>query len=128
MVGVRVGTSVGVGVIVGGGWTTAAADDCCDTDASAFPGQTAYFGMPRACGGYDYDCNGTDERLLPYRASLCVWASLACDGADNPPAFDVDVACGVSSSRWVVNCVSNFPTSMTCNRIYDTMSHQQTCR
>jgi len=35
--------------------------DCCDTDANAKPGQTAYFTTPRTtCGGYDYDCGGTE--------------------------------------------------------------------
>ncbi len=35
--------------------------DCCDTDANAKPGQTAYFTTARTtCGGYDYDCSGTE--------------------------------------------------------------------
>jgi hypothetical protein len=37
----------------------AQAGDCCDTDASAHPGQTKYFGVPDACGSWDYDCNGS---------------------------------------------------------------------
>lgn len=34
-------------------------DDCCDSDANAFPGQSMYFHTTDACGGWDYDCNGT---------------------------------------------------------------------
>lgn|GEM_PF-6093633 len=35
--------------------------DCCDSDANAKPGQTAYFTTTRTtCGGYDYDCSGTE--------------------------------------------------------------------
>ena len=37
--------------------------DCDDGDENAYPGQTAFFATPRAtAGGYDYDCNGTNER------------------------------------------------------------------
>ncbi len=33
-------------------------NDCCDTDANAHPGVTAYFTAPDACGSFDYNCNG----------------------------------------------------------------------
>jgi len=38
------------------------AGDCCDSDADAHPGQTAYFENERRCGGqrYDYDCDGAE--------------------------------------------------------------------
>jgi hypothetical protein len=32
--------------------------DCCATDDEAYPGQTAFFTEPNACGDYDYDCSG----------------------------------------------------------------------
>jgi hypothetical protein len=35
------------------------AGDCCDTDASAHPGQTAFFSSADACGSWDFDCDGT---------------------------------------------------------------------
>lgn len=38
--------------------------DCCDSDASAFPGQMKYFVSPDACGSYDYNCDGTYEGAL----------------------------------------------------------------
>jgi hypothetical protein len=33
--------------------------DCCDSDASAHPGESAYFSSPDACGSWDFDCDGT---------------------------------------------------------------------
>jgi hypothetical protein len=33
--------------------------DCCDADARAFPGQTAYFSTVSGCGNYDFNCNTT---------------------------------------------------------------------
>jgi hypothetical protein len=43
--------------------------DCCDTDANAFPNQTAYFTVQTACGAttqsaypYDFNCDQIDEQ------------------------------------------------------------------
>jgi hypothetical protein len=33
--------------------------DCCDGDAFAFPGQTAWADYINACGSWDYNCDGT---------------------------------------------------------------------
>jgi hypothetical protein len=38
------------------------AGDCCDADAHAHPGVTAYSSAKDACGSYDWNCNGVDER------------------------------------------------------------------
>lgn len=35
--------------------------DCCDTDEDAYPGQTAFFAPRNDCGGWDYNCDGTEE-------------------------------------------------------------------
>ncbi len=40
-------------------------DDCDDSDANVFKGQTSWFTSPRASGGYDYDCNGVEELQYP---------------------------------------------------------------
>jgi hypothetical protein len=38
-------------------------DDCCDSDANAHPGQTAYFKTARTgCGGFDYNCINGEEK------------------------------------------------------------------
>jgi hypothetical protein len=45
--------------------------DCCDTDAAAYPGQTSYSSSPRTgCGGYDYNCDGAETKLLTQLASM----------------------------------------------------------
>ena len=52
--------------------------DCCDLDAKAHPGQTAFFGTADACGsnqlpdGYDYDCDGTDTTESSVLTASCV--------------------------------------------------------
>ncbi|TNE46105.1 MAG: hypothetical protein EP343_25000 [Deltaproteobacteria bacterium] len=40
--------------------------DCCDASKDAKPGQTAYFAtsIPN-CGGFDYNCDGNEERHIP---------------------------------------------------------------
>jgi hypothetical protein len=55
------------------GYTTSK-DDCCDSDADAYPGQATGYDVEVACdgGGYDYNCDGTEELGFPSRASgLC---------------------------------------------------------
>jgi len=37
-------------------------NDCCDTDAKAFPGQTTYFGSQNACKSWDYNCDGKSTK------------------------------------------------------------------
>jgi hypothetical protein len=41
----------------------ASGDDCCDSNAAVFPGQTARFSQPHTCPGllrFDYDCDGDE--------------------------------------------------------------------
>ena len=35
--------------------------DCDDDDPDVFPGQTAYFAVPRSSGSFDYDCDGVES-------------------------------------------------------------------
>ena len=37
-------------------------DDCCDSDANVYPGQTKYFSSINNCGNWDYDCSGKTEK------------------------------------------------------------------
>ena len=38
-------------------------DDCCDSEANAYVGQTSYFTTERTtCGGYDYNCDDVQEK------------------------------------------------------------------
>ncbi len=48
--------------------------DCDDGDARVYLGQTAFFETPRASGGYDFDCNGSDE---PQAATSCLCSGTA---------------------------------------------------
>ncbi|MED5371986.1 MAG: putative metal-binding motif-containing protein [Myxococcota bacterium] len=41
-------------------------DDCDDSDANVYPGQTAWFGEPSVGGIWDYDCSGSAELEYPY--------------------------------------------------------------
>jgi cysteine-rich repeat protein len=49
--------------------------DCCDIDADAFPGQPGYFSSVHACGSFDYDCSGANNKRFPATA-----ATLSCEG------------------------------------------------
>lgn len=40
----------------------AMAGDCCDVDSGAHPGTAAYFTTKDACGSFDWNCSGADER------------------------------------------------------------------
>ena len=50
--------------------------DCCDADANAKPGQTAYFTAPNACGTFDYDCNGGSEAQYKAGFTGCTFSSI----------------------------------------------------
>ena len=50
----------------GGSWTLqapmdGATTDCCDDDAGAHPDQTSWFTTPKDSGGFDYNCDGSEE-------------------------------------------------------------------
>lgn len=67
------------------------ATDCCDSDARAFPGQTAYYSTPTPCGNYDFNCNTTITKKSNgptgcYEAPLtCTLSGTDCI-ASAPPA------------------------------------------
>ena len=48
-------------------------NDCDDSEPLARPDQTDYFSVPRNGGGFDYNCDGTDEPEIEYYAcsGLC---------------------------------------------------------
>ena len=59
-------------------------DDCCDTDANAKPGQTAYFSSSNDCGSWDYNCSGAVEKHSNYcdkvtSCTLSNFSTLVCD-------------------------------------------------
>jgi hypothetical protein len=38
------------------------AGDCCDADGDAHPNQSEFFSHPDACGSFDYNCDGYDQK------------------------------------------------------------------
>jgi hypothetical protein len=96
------------------------AQDCCDSDAEAHPGQTSYYSAPRqGCGGYDYDCDGSETRQYPTAASKTFWY---------PPGSSLPQACycnsgwdggsvpGCGMSKYYLNYYS--PMAMDCGCAY----------
>ncbi|MCC6646802.1 MAG: hypothetical protein IT374_14660 [Polyangiaceae bacterium] len=71
----------------------AGGDDCCDSDANTFPGQSGWFSSANSCGSFDYDCD-TKAVQRTGQGSKCVgcWFSCCFDAGyeGTPPA------CGVS--------------------------------
>ena len=97
--------------------------DCCDSDANAHPGQTAYFATADACGHYDYNCDGV-ETPEPNQVgpTNCTGFSITCDPAscaatctsscgstcylyDQPP-------CGGDIGMEIYGCTKQGPTCL----------------
>ena len=54
-------------------------DDCCDSDADAFPGSTHSSASTNACGSYDFNCDGVIEKRWSSRGSCdCNTGCTAC--------------------------------------------------
>ena len=92
-------------------------DDCDDCDENVFGGQTAYFAEQRRSGGYDYDCNGTEE--YRYTSSQCE-GLLGC-GRSNIFLSSGIVPCG--ESHEFGDCLSGIVCSFSRD-----IDRQQTCR
>ena len=78
--------------------------DCCDSDANAHPGQTAFFGTQDACGssqipdGFDYNCDGKDTlEYTNLNTSCTVESSGSCGCATC--ACDANNVCGLSCTK-----------------------------
>ncbi|MFZ2024657.1 MAG: hypothetical protein WAV51_00015 [Microgenomates group bacterium] len=86
--------------------------DCCDTDANAKPGQTAYFTTARTtCGGYDYDCDASSLETLDSTGINA--ATYVCTNPCNSCSLDYSVTpgwltappatCGGSGTKYSMN-------------------------
>jgi hypothetical protein len=109
------------------------ADDCCDSDPLAFPGEGLYYPVADACGDFNYDCSATADPENPSVFAGCTFQTLCaangegytCDesgfspgwGADGPGAYTsgaaVVPACGVSGAL-VTGCGSQTADPGTC--------------
>jgi hypothetical protein len=93
--------------------------DCCDTDRLARPGQTVFQLVPRfGCGGYDYDCNGTNE--LQYRGTDACQSLGACSTEDRECsgttgwADSTEPSCGDTATYISVCRVVSACSTFTC--------------
>jgi hypothetical protein len=49
--------------------------DCCDADGNTHPNQASWFGIVNACGSWDYNCNGANDKQF---------MEGPCGGSQNP--------------------------------------------
>ncbi len=89
-------------------------DDCCDNDARVHPGAPDYQPAPTACGGFDYDCNGKEERETPVASCQ---SGVLCRGS----GFDQDTPCGAQSAH--TSCLGAL---YVCYQTHETQTQQ--CR
>ena len=104
-------------------------DDCCDTDANANPGQTAYFTSTNACGSWDYNCDGSDTKHSLYcdKISSCTnsnFTTLDCYGEDaqtvTAGGTNAYYSCGNTATN--ACCLRGYPSS-SCSGPYNYQIH-----
>jgi hypothetical protein len=95
-------------------------NDCCDTDKSAHPGQTAYFPSADACGSFDYNCVNGEEPEYPTSITCTGTGLTGCHGG---PGFIGAPACG-QSGPWGTCQGSG---ALACQAVA-TMNIPQSCR
>jgi hypothetical protein len=91
--------------------------DCCDAAGAGkdvHPGQTAWFTVAGPCGGFDYDCDGSQTPQYP--------AGGACtDAVSCTPGFTGATACGASGSLQACDsavpllCAAPAPAQQPCH-------------
>ena len=99
-----------------GDYTSETETDCDDDDESVNPGATSFSSLATSSGGFDWDCNGVEERQ---------WLDVgSCDGTvvcDLVEGWDGGVpACG-ESAMWVTGC-----SGLTCDE--SGIARTQSCR
>jgi len=52
--------------------------DCCEMDARAYPGETAFYTSPNACGNFNYACSGSGVIKEVYGPTGCAEAPMTC--------------------------------------------------
>jgi len=94
-----------------------ALSDCCDTDASAHPGQAGWFIVQDACSSFDYDCSGSTEKQYSGGTDL-FYPTCMCPGSNCQPGPvggipRAGVACGVAGTPNYVSCPGSCGTCST---------------
>ena len=108
------------------GYITGPTDDCYDLNADARPGQTSYFRDDRGDGSFDYNCNGTEEKIIaPGSALLLSGCSGGCPGGCSSTGTGTapNVACG-GGFQVPVGCACMGPAG--CGVVFG--GPTQTCR
>jgi hypothetical protein len=79
-------------------------NDCCDSDNRAYPGQVTYYTTARTtCGGYDFNCNGSDTASSTN--SNCRVCSSCTTANSCSSTYDCDVF-AENDLVWVCNTTS----------------------
>lgn len=76
-------------------------DDCYDKNAAAKPGVTAWFGVNRGDGSYDYNCDGRSSQR--WTATFDCWGGLWVCGVDRDGWDGSTPACG-ATKKWGTKC------------------------
>lgn len=82
--------------------------DCDDDNDKAYPGQTAFFTVPRANGSFDYNCNGKIDYEIPLGTRIGpLSCNGTCGGCDEvgDKLLDASVPCGGAISRTFCVCM-----------------------
>jgi len=96
------------------------ADDCCDTDPRAHPGETSFWTTPDKCQSYDYNCDGTDEGEYNTNVACTSIAGIGCSGNG---FIGNDPGCGYSGPFG--SCMGGLAS---CNPSYVNNPPTQGCR
>ena len=109
-----------------GSYTVENKDDCYDSNSSANPGQTGFFGVSRGDGSFDYNCDGSQEKELSDKAACADLLGVEVCGAGAYSAGWVGStpSCG-SYGNWGSDC-DWWADIAGCEHI--TSSTQQACR
>lgn len=98
-------------------------EDCCDSDSDVHPGQTTYYGSSNACGDFDYNCDGTEEKKYTGSTDDCgdtCSSDAFCHiGWCQSDCSTIPPACGNSCNRgtgWCImdTCASLKPDTQAC--------------
>jgi hypothetical protein len=103
--------SLGSGGVAATGNFSSTNTDCCDTDANAHTGQTAFFTTPDACTtpAYDYDCSGTAvlSTLAPFNSSTAYSCTNPCSGCSTTYTYvpgwtsTMPASCGATATQTI---------------------------
>jgi hypothetical protein len=87
-------------------------NDCDDDDSNVHPGQTAFFTVERASGGFDYDCDGVEERAWSEALDCSLLGGSVLNGCEGQGFSGSVPACGTSGS-WI-ECAPTLPPLSVC--------------